>query len=298
MTDAVVPVEEDAGLLRVGLASTAAGFWLISNAPVIVASSDVHGLVMAFWRSWIGCAVLTVVLLVQGKFSVPAIRSTAPAGLCFGTSIGLFFWASQITSIANASLITILQPIPLAVAAYFVFSERLHTTDLIFGLFAITGAAVIVLAGDSGGTGDLGGDLLAFVSILIGAGYFVFAKRSLVSVGVVPFMVGMFAWAGLAVTPLVLISGEQIIARNGSDWVKVLAVALLPGLGHVLLNYAHGKAPLNLMGVLQLLIPVNATLMAFWFLDQSVAALQVIGMAVVIAALAIHALTRSRAQPA
>ena len=69
-------------------------------------------------------------------------------------------------------------------------------------------------------------------------------------------------------------------------------MALLPGIGHVLVNYAHGKAPLNMMAVLQLLVPVNATLMAFWFLGQSVSRLQVLGMAVVMTALAAHALTR------
>ena len=38
----------------------------------------------------------------------------------------------------------------------------------------------------------------------------------------------------------------------------------------------------------QLLMPVNATLLAFWFLDQSVTTFQVVGMAIVIVALAIQ----------
>jgi len=288
-------VDDDAAeLLRIGIAATAGGFWLVSLAPVIVAGSDVHGLVMAFWRSWIGGGILAMVLALRGGLTPQLLRPTAPAGLCFGLSIGLFFWASQITSIANASLITVLQPIPLMVAAYFVFSERLVASDLVFAAVAISGALVLVTTGDSGGTGDIRGDALALISIIIGAGYFVFAKRVLVSVSVVAFMVGMFVWAGLALTPLVLLSGERILPSTGGDWVKVLAVAILPGAGHLLLNYSHGKAPLNLMGVIQLLIPVNATLMAFWFLDQSVSLVQVVGMAVVITALAVHAIIRSR----
>lgn len=295
MSGTTVDATDDAAGLRVGLASTAGGFWFVSLAPVIVASSAVHGLTMAFWRSWIGAAVLGAVLLARRGFSVALLRASAPAGLCFGLSIGMFFWASQLTSIANASLITILQPIPLAVLAFFFFGESLTRIDYAFASVALAGAGVLIVAGDSSGTGDIRGDLLALASILLGAGYFAFAKQVLVSQSVVSFMVGMFVWAGVALTPVVLVSGEAVLAPSSEDWLKVLAVAFLPGIGHVLINFAHGKAPLNVMGLFQLLIPVNATLMALWFLDQSVSALQVVGMVVVIVALGMQALARSRA---
>jgi drug/metabolite transporter (DMT)-like permease len=298
MTDAAAPVAAAPSRLRVGLAATAGGFWFVSISPVIVAGSGVHGLVMAFWRSWIGFAALAVVVFAKRQHSLELVRRSGPAGLCFGVSIGLFFWASQLTSIANASLIAVLQPIPLMIAAHFVFSEELVRRDLSWVLTAIGGAIFLVLASDSAGTSDIKGDGLALVAILVGSGYFVFAKRALETMSVLPFMVGMFGWAGAVLTPMVLISGERIPASTGADWLRVLAVASVPGVGHFLLNYAHGKAPLHMMGVLQLVIPVNATLMAFWFLDQSVSGWQIVGMAVVMSALTAHALTRFVHQPA
>ena len=84
------------------------------------------------------------------------------------------------------------------------------------------------------------------------------------------------------------------MASTRGDWVRVFAVAFGSGFGHYMLNYAQNKAPLNLMGVIQLLIPVNATLLAFLFLDQSVRAFQVIGMGLVIGALTIQTVSRSR----
>ena len=296
MTDAAGPAAAAAAApalrLRIGLGATAAGFWFVSIAPVIVAGSGVHGVVMAFWRSWIAFVVLAVVATARRQLSREVATATGPAGVCFGVSIGLFFWASQLTSIANVSLIAVLQPIPLMIAAHFVFSEHLERRDLSWAVMAIGGAMFLVLAPDSSGTGDIRGDGLALVAIIIGSGYFVFSKRCLETMSVLPFMVGMFGWAGAALTPMVLISGERIPATGGGDWLRVFGVALIPGIGHFLLNYAHGKAPLNMMAVLQLLVPVNATLMAFWFLGQSVSRLQVLGMAVVMIALAAHALTR------
>ena len=118
-----------------------------------------------------------------------------------------------------------------------------------WGATAIAGAIFLVLASDSTGTGtgDIRGDGLAVVAIAIGAGYFVFAKQCLETMAMLPFMVGMFTWAGVAVTPMVLISGEAIMPADGEAWLSVLGVAFLPGVGHILLNYAHGKAPLKAM---------------------------------------------------
>ena len=54
----------------------------------------------------------------------------------------------------------------------------------------------------------------------------------------------------------------------GSEWIRIFSVAVVTLLGHLLLNYAQGKAPFHMMGVLNLLMPVLSTFLAFWFLDQ------------------------------
>ena len=289
---------------RKGVSASVIGFWLVSLSPVIVAGSGLHGLSMAFWRCWIGLAGIGVVAIVRKVITWEHIRRTALAGFFFGSSIGLFFWAAQITSIANASLITVLQPIVLMIAARYMFAEVVTARDVFWSMVAIAGAVVLVLAGDSSGTGDIRGDLLAAVSILLGAGYFIVGKRVLVTVPVASFMSGVFFWAGLLLTIAVVLSGEQVLPSADADWIRILGIAAFPGFGHLLLNFAQNKAPLKLMGVFQLIVPVNATIMAYWFLDQTVVAMQLVGMALVISALTAQALFRGRlpvsvdAQPA
>ena len=285
----------DARRLRTGLASSASGFWLVSLSPVIVAGSSLHGVSMAFWRCWLGLLGVGTIALLRKSISWAIIRQTSLPAFCFGSSIGLFFWASQITSIANASLITVLQPIVLMVGARYMYREFVTAPDIFWAVVAIGGAVLLVLAGDSGGTGDIRGDLLAAFSIVLGSGYFIFGKRVLEIVPVVAFMTGVFLWAGLWLSLAVIISGLSVAPSTDGDWVRIAAIALFPGAGHVLLNIAQNHAPLNLMGAFQLIIPVNATLMAFWFLDQNVTALQLVGMLIVTVALIIQALLRSRA---
>ena len=252
---------------------------------------------MAFWRCWIGLAVVGVIALLRKEMRWEHLRMAVPAGLCFGASIGLFFWASQITSIANASLITVLQPIVLMAGARLRFGELVTSRDVLWAFVAIAGAVVLVLAGDSTGTGDIRGDLLATISIVVGAGYFILGRRVLETVPVFAFMTGMFTSAGVLLGLAVIASGVDLSPATGADWARVAGVALLPGIGHVLLNVAQNGAPLNLIGVIQLLVPVNATLLAFWFLNQSVTPLQLVGMVIVITALTIQTWLRSRGAP-
>jgi drug/metabolite transporter (DMT)-like permease len=294
MTEAAaVPERTAAAILRFGIISSAFGFWFVSLAPVIVAGGEVHGTVMAFWRAGLGFVAFGIYALARRQLTFHVLRLSAVPGLCFAGAIGLFFWAAQITSIANASLITTLQPIVLMVAGIAMFGERVTGRDWFWAAVAILGAAVIVLAGDSGGTGDIKGDLIAAISVIIGVGYFVYGKRTLETVDPHVFMAGMLFWGTLLLTVMALIARAPILPGSGPDWVRVGAVALFPGFGHLLLSYAQNRAPLALMGVIQLLMPVNATLLAYWFLDQSVTTFQVVGMAVVIGALLVQTLTRS-----
>ncbi len=293
MTGPAESATPDRSIVRVGIASSAAGFWLVSLAPVIVAGGGVHGTVMAFWRAGLGLLGFGLYAVWRRDLTWRILRISAVPGLCFAGAIGLFFWSAQITSIANASLLTTLQPIVLMVAGVVMFGERVTGRDWMWAGLAITGAVVIVVAGDSGGTGDIKGDLIATVSVIIGAGYFIYGKRVLETVDPHVFMAAMLFWGTLLLTAMALISREDLTANTSGDWLRVAAVALFPGMGHLLLSHAQNKAPLALMGVIQLLMPVNATLLAYWFLDQSVTAFQVVGMALVITALSVQTLSKA-----
>ena len=278
----------DKDMYRTGLIACAVGYMLTAISPVIVADSNIHGLAMAFWRCWIAFALFAVLVLMRKDLSFERILSSAPAGICFGSSMGLFFWAAKMTSILNATLITILLPIPLTIASFFIFRERITLRHIIVSIIAVCGAMLIVASGSSSGTGDLKGDLLAVVAVLISSGYFVFSKKALLTVPLIEFQAGVFAWGGLVLIPMVIASQANLIAQSNADLGRVFMVALIPMGGHLLLNYSHGKAPLNLIAVFQLIVPVISTILAYWILSQSVSSFQGIGMAIVIITLGIN----------
>ncbi len=275
-------------IYKKGIIACAFGYMLTAISPVIVADSNVHGLAMAFWRCWIAFAPFAVLILIRKDLSFERFLSSAPAGICFGSSMGLFFWAAKMTSILNATLITILLPIPLTIASFFIFREKITLRHIVVSIIAVCGAMLIVASGSSSGTGDIKGDLLAVVAVLISSGYFVFAKKTLLTVPLIEFQAGVFAWGGLVLIPMVIASQASLIAQSNADLGRIFMVALIPMGGHLLLNYSHGKAPLNLIAVFQLIVPVVSTLLAYWILSQSVSVFQGVGMAIVIITLGIN----------
>ena len=74
-------------------------------------------------------------------------------------------------------------------------------------------------------------------------------------------------------------------ALTGNEFLWILVLLAIPGSGHFLMNWAHLHVSLSLTGLLMLAIPVFSAGGAWIFLDQSVSLLQILGGAIVIAAL-------------
>ncbi|MGI9623672.1 MAG: DMT family transporter [Acidimicrobiales bacterium] len=270
------------------------GVLFFSTGPVIVANADTSGLTLATWRVILGTLVVAPVAIFRGEFSKTIFTKTIVAGIGFGTASALFFEAAQLTSVANAALIAVLQPVPLLIAGILFFGERVTRTETMWVAMAVVGAVIMVVSSSTSGTGDIKGDLVAVASMLMTAVYFVGSKQARQSLDTLPFMVGLWFWSTVVLVPIVLISGQNFDPGTADEWLRVVGVALLPGAGHFLINYSHRATPLSVVGVLQLFIPVGATILALFLLDQDVSVWQWIGMGVVIVSLVTYTTIRTR----
>jgi drug/metabolite transporter (DMT)-like permease len=85
---------------------------------------------------------------------------------------------------------------------------------------------------------------------------------------------------------------------DGGTWAVILALGLgTGGIGHFLINWAHGHAPLVLTSLLTLLIPVCAMTGAAIFLGEDVVLAQAVGAIVVLGALAVLVWRRQPDEP-
>lgn len=300
MADGLPRIEEGPApdQAQVRSATTAAVVAVVAFAfgPIIVKDASLEALAFAFWRLWLAATAYTVFIYLRGRrLSLEMMRVAAPGGVTFGINIALFFSAVKLTSIANATLIATLQPIPLMVVGQVWFGERVRWNDVAWTLVAISGVAIVVIGSQDSSTGNLLGDLLAAVAMLSFAAYFVATKRARRVLDTSEYMAAMMITASIVMTPVVLVSGQPLIPDDlWRNTVLVIAMVAIPGSGHVLNNYALKYLPLLAVSLLTLASPVVSIVLAWVILDETLALVQVVGIIVVLGSLSAHTVLRNR----
>lgn len=273
-----------------GVAATTVAVVIWGSASVLVKAVDgLGGVGISFWRLVFGAVLLGVVFTARGgRIDRALLVPCIPGGIAFGADIVLFFEALRATSAANATIIGALQPILLLPFASRMFGERASRASIAWSLVAIAGT-VLVVAGGSGVDAVSGrGDLLAVGALLSWTAYFVVSKTARQRLDALAYFTGLTIVSTALVVPYAFLVGADLSPAGGDDWSAIVAITVFSGaLGHVLLNWSHGRVPLQVMSLLTLLVPIVATTGAMLFLDEDVVAVQWAGMAVVLGALAV-----------
>jgi drug/metabolite transporter (DMT)-like permease len=275
--------------LRVaGTAAVTAAMVVFGVNNVIVRTTGLSGTATASYRLFIGVILLASVLSLGGRRpTVEGLRLAVLPGIAYGGAILLFFSAFKETSIANATLIAALQSgVSLTVVGR-LFGERVRLAELALTGVATAGVALVILGGEAGGAGRLGGDLLAIGGMLANTAYFVLAKRVRESSGVPAgsFQVGLLTVGAAMTVPVVAASGAAPVP-DGGDWVRLLVLAVGGTLGHLGLNWAHRHVTLTAASLLTLAVPVVSSTVAWFALDEHLSPVQWLGAAVTLASLA------------
>jgi len=142
----------------------------------------------------------------------------------------------------------------------------------------------------------LRGDVLALIAMFLFAAYFSFAKAARAVVPAHQFQASVWIVGAVALFPVAVADAGGLEVPGPGDWVWLVALLIVPGTGHLLMNWAHAKIRLSVSGVLTLGIPVFSTLGAVLILDEGLVTIQVLGMVVVIAALVFIVLREAEIQ--
>jgi len=265
-------------------------------AVVIRLVDEIDGLVLGFHRLWIGTVATVAVYYAAGRrLSWRSLQLALPGGLAFGGDIVLFFSALKHTTVANATVVGALQPLLLFLVAGRMFGEVVTRRLVAWSIAAIAGVAVVVYGSAGVPVWSVGGDLLALAALLAWTGYFVASKRVRQDLQPLEYLAALLLVATVAVAPLALLSGQRLDPGGVEEWawIAVLAVGS-GGVGHLLLNWAHGHVELAVMSLLTLAVPVVAVISAAVFLDEPLGWVQAAGMAIVLVALGFVAVQTAR----
>lgn len=275
-----------------------------SSSSSLIKWSESTGSVIAFWRM-IGAvlvwwAIVAIERIRTGR-PIPVAstwRSSFVPGLAFGANIAIFFTAITKTSIAHAEFISSMTPLVLLPAGAFFFGERPNWRALRWGALSIVGVALVLFFGPSNGASSIQGDALMLCVITTWTIYLLTSKRARASgVSTLDFMACMMPIGVLTAGPIAaVIAGSDIFELTARGWLVVVALTLLTGVvSHGCVVFAQQHIPVATIGIMQTGQPALAVGFAFVILGESVRAVQIVGMVMVIAGLALFTLSSQRA---
>lgn len=255
--------------------------------PLFVNSIDASAQAIVLWRTMIAIPVMVgVAYATGGRLDLKLLRIAIPAGICFGLSFITSYESFRKTSIAAATLIPSLQPALILVAAGLLFGERRTRREILLALVAFAGITAVVLAA-SAGTTTMEGNLYAVANLLVFTAFFLLSKHLRnQDVHAWSLLASVFLITLVVVAPWALLTGDDLGAIHGVDWVWVLGLVFLSGLmGHGLMTWAHKYLDVTFTSTLTLANPVLATIGAWIVFDQTLNGGQIAGIVVTLVAL-------------
>ncbi len=271
---------------RAGLTAAVAAIFFWAAGNIIVRSVDIGGAQLAFWRVLATAVVYWIMLAAIGRrLTWQHIKTTAPAATAISIELVLFFVAIKATTVANATVIGALQPIVILLFGLKHFGEKLSGRMVAISLVAVGGVALVVFGSTAQPIWSPRGDVLAFIAMLFFAAYYIFAKAARYRVPAFEFQTALWIVGSVVLLPFAVWDAGGLVVPALEHWRGIILLMLIPATGHFLMNWAHPRVKLSVTSLLTLGIPVLSALGAAIVLDEPIVGWQIIGIAVVIAAL-------------
>jgi drug/metabolite transporter (DMT)-like permease len=307
VTEAPLPVEPARHRRpRTGyvMAATAATLWAINGTvSKVILASGVSSLRLSQVRTTGALAGLVLVLLMTAPDRLRVRRRELPFLAFFGIG-GLafvqwfYFLAIHRLAIGIALLIQYLAPLLVALWARYVFHERDRRRIWLALALALGGLALIVNVSQGGTISTAGVVFSAFAAVTY-ALYILLAEHALGDRDAVSLLAWGFAFAALffaVIAPWWSFPGHlagadvSLLGHLSSQHLPVWSLMIFMIVAGTIVPFfllvsALRHLPATRVGIMAMLEPVVATIVAWAWLDESLGAAQLVGAAVVLGAI-------------
>ncbi len=273
----------------------ALGLAAIGVSPILVRyAAEAPPLALAVWRTAFAAGLLAPVAWVRAGAEIRALpRRELGLILGGGVFLGLHFaaWIASLyhTSVASASVLVTSSPLFIALLGWLVLRERLTLKTLAAIGIGVAGAALIGLgdAGEGAFPRAWWGNTLALTAALLVAAYLLVGRAVRQRTSLLAYLLPLYAAAAGTTLAVALLTGTSL-AVSPTVLGLCLLMALVPQLiGHTAFNYAVKFLPAALLGLLSLVEPVIASVLALLLFGEAPTALALAGMATVLGAVAV-----------
>lgn len=273
-----------------GLAASALSAIMWGFGGIFAVLAVAQGFVITFYRLWIAAIILTAIVYATGRrLTWTNMRASWLGGIFLAGNMAMFFSAVKDTSVVNATVIGAFQPALVLLVARRLFGERTGRWDVVWILLAITGVSIAVIGQGASGSHSVSGDLMAVVALLCWSAYWLVSKQARATQNAIEYTAGVTIMASIIMTPVVLLSGQSLTRVRSGDWIWILLMAIVPGGAHLVMNWAHRYVDASVSSAIACLNPLVAAVAAFVILNQPLGPVQILGLLIAIAAIAVIA---------
>jgi len=282
----------------------AGGIVCIGFSAIFVRFAHTTGDVVTVFRSGIAVLILGIPLLIrwrQGRvrLSWGALPFVVAAGAAFAVDNTVWAFAVNLTTAANATLLSNTAPLWVGLASWVLFRERLGVRYWLGLLTALAGIVIIIGLDALRGLGTNPGNLLGLVSGFSYATYQLVTERGRKQVDALTWTVlfsltGFVLMGGVAAT-----FHHSLINLPREAYLALIALGVISHAGGwLLINYAFGHLRASALSVTLLLQPVLTAIFALLILGEAPQSWHVIGGLVTLAGIYIVHSRRAEQHPA
>lgn len=282
-------------------AAIAASILAVSTAATLVVLADAPPIAIAFYRLLYATLILLPFAAWKARAELRALSGRDWAGLVgVGVVLALHFasWITSLdlTSVASSVFLVTLHPVLVALASQRLFGEGLAPRGFIGIVLALVGGLVILWGDTGGGASPILGDVLALVGAAAAATYFLAGRGYRKRLSLLAYVVPVYAASAFTLAVLVVLVpspyGGSLAGYAPREHLIFLALAAVPMvLGHTVLNWALKYVTAPVIATTILGEPVGASVLALVVLNAVPPLATLAGGALVLAGIAIVALS-------
>jgi drug/metabolite transporter (DMT)-like permease len=195
------------------------------------------------------------------------LKLPAIAGCFLAVHFASWITSLGLTTVAASVLLVSASPIFVALAARFLFGERLATKGWVGLGLALTGTAIV------GGTGlggsSLSGNALALLGGATAGGYAMAGGLARQRLGILEYAVVTYAVAAALLLVACLVSGAALFDYGAQTWWAIAGLIVGPQLlGHTVINLVLSDLDATTVTVAIMGEPIIAITLAFIFFSE------------------------------
>jgi drug/metabolite transporter (DMT)-like permease len=266
-------------------------------SPILVRfAGAAPGMAVAVWRTVFAALLLT-------PFALPRIGAEVRRFSCrewllilgAGILLGLHFvaWIESLyhTSVASASVLVWTNPIFMALLGFLFLRERLTKTVVVAMMVGVLGAALLGwgdLAHPGGAVSNpLLGNSLALAAAVLVSLYLIIGRVVRRRHAWLAYVYPLYVTVAATTLGMAWLLGTPLLGYEPSIYGWCALMALGPSvLGHGSFNYVVRYFPVAQLGVISLLEPVGASILAYFLFKEVPGRLALAGMALVLVGVA------------